>query len=933
MPIEKQLKKLLSVAALCLGLPLLSLHAERIEPEGDYKLTGTPIGTEKCYDYDTSSATWGVNTVANAFDGDLNTFVATYERSHTWAGLDLGSPHVITRVGWSPRKGGVGPDRVVLGIFEGSNREDFMDAIPLYMVTERGTTGLVSYADVHVSRGFRYVRWCAPADSRCNIAELEFYGHKGKGDDSQFYQLTNLPTLSYHTYEGIEPYDKVHELESETCIIYDEGTRIQEYPTLVRERGNGSRYELFKKRPYRLKFNDGKSHYMLKGSPLQSPGKCKKWTLLPNWREKSLMRNNIAFEMSRRLGLSYTPWIQNVDVIVNGEYKGNYQLCDQVTVDPGRVDITELLSDDNEEPNISGGYLLEITSPGGEQYHFYSNYGGIPVDVKSPDEKDISSEQFAYIQETFNEMESRLWSDDYMDAETGYRSRLDLESFLRYFLVGEFAGNTDAMWSLYLYKEREDDLFHFGPVWDFDLCMDNDQRVYPACGKSDWLYNYGSAVTGIRSFVSRILSDPYAGERLSSIWADLRESGAFSRDSLWAFVDSLGTVLDESQKLNFTRWDNLGELLTLQQFAPGTYQGELDIIKKYLKDRIRWIDNKLGYGETPIVIPTDSLLIINTPADLMAFQSAVNDQGLSKLNARVEADLDLSEISLELEPIGTQQNPYTGCFDGGGHTFTGLRMETGRNYTGLFGVVGGGATIKNFVLDETCSISGAAFVGIIGGSNGSGIITMERLGNEGSVTSTQQNAGAIFGCNMSSAATPIFLNCYATGPVKGGRESGQITGYAAGGMVQNCYAIGTIEGYYYEDMNDAMLRGNPRSVNCYSTVPDKNATVVTPEQAANGELCYMLNQNMEAPVWHQTLGEDDHPVLDATHGIVMLAADGTYYSENPDGIKDIEHSPLNIEHSAEAWYDLSGRQIVNGKSSRGIRIIRKNDGTIRKVLR
>ena len=91
-----------------------------------------------------------------------------------------------------------------------------------------------------VSRGFRYVRWCGPAGSRCNVAEIEFYGHEGAGDDSQFYQLTNLPTLSYHTYCGKEPWDKSTELESEMCIVYDEGTRIQEYPVLARERGNNA---------------------------------------------------------------------------------------------------------------------------------------------------------------------------------------------------------------------------------------------------------------------------------------------------------------------------------------------------------------------------------------------------------------------------------------------------------------------------------------------------------------------------------------------------------------------------------------------------------------------------------------------------------------------------------------------------------------------
>ena len=866
------------IIILCLALPMLFLHAERPDYSLD-RLTGTVIGTDR------------------------------------WTGLDLGKPHVITRVGWRPRNASVDEESVVLGLFEGSNRPDFVDAIPLYMITEMGSEGEMTYADVCVTRGFRYVRWCAPADSQSDVVELAYIGQEGEGNDSHFYQLTNLPTLSYHTYEGIEPYDKVHELESEMCLIYDDGTRLQEYPVLARERGNGSRYELFKKRPYRIKFNDGKSHHMLKDSPLQSPAKSKKWTLLPNWREKTLMRNNIAFEMSRRLGLRYTPWIQNVDVIVNGEYKGNYQLCDQVTVDPNRVDVAEMLPEDNEEYSVSGGYLLEITNPGGEQYHFSSN-NGIPVDIKYPDDDEITSEQYAYIREAFIDMENLLWSSNYTHPDKGYRSRLDLDSFLRFFLVGEFAGNTDAMWSLYLYKDRDDDLFHFGPVWDFDLCMDNDQRVYPANGKPDWLYNYGSAVTGIRNFVSRILSDPAANERLSSIWAELRESGAFSAESLCAYVDSLALVLDESQELNFTRWDNLGQLLTLQQFAPGTYQGEIDIVKNYLKGRIRWIDKKLGYGE----LPEDVDFVISTPQDMTEFAERVNS-GYNTINATVTADLDFQDYTIT--PIGNSAYPYMGRFDGGGHTFSNVTIESNKSYSGIFGIVGGGATIKNFVLDETCSISGSSYVGIIGGSNGGGTVTMECLGNEGSVTAYDRNAGGIFGCNMSAAATPIFINCYVSGPVTGARESGQITGYAGNGQAYNCYGSGSIEGYYYADMSDAMLRGKPQSTSCFSTTPDKRATEITPEQVVNGELCYLLNEysGQDTPVWFQTLGKDDHPVLDPTHAIVLLAENGTYYNDDTDALNAIPHSPLASGYSV---YDLQGRRI--NKPQKGIHIIRMGNG-------
>ena len=102
---------------------------------GDDLLKGTVIGTTQTVNYNnTSDRSNTVNTRENAFDGDLNTFFASYERSYTWTGLDLGEPHVITRVGWSPRNDSQGEKRVLLGVFEGANREDFMDALPLYVI-------------------------------------------------------------------------------------------------------------------------------------------------------------------------------------------------------------------------------------------------------------------------------------------------------------------------------------------------------------------------------------------------------------------------------------------------------------------------------------------------------------------------------------------------------------------------------------------------------------------------------------------------------------------------------------------------------------------------------------------------------------------------------------------------------------------------------
>ena len=451
----------------------------------DELLTGDVIGTKDCIDYNTNAKTTTVNTCKNAFDGDLNTFFASFDRSYTWAGLDLGTPHVITRVGWSPRNDGLGEGRVVLGVFEGANSPDFMDALPLYIITEKGKIGRMDYAEVSCSRGFRYVRYIGPADARCNIAELAFYGHEGAGDDSHLYQLTNLPTVSIHTLNGEIPYDKVHEIVSQLTIISNDGTHLLSEPGSTRERGNYSRN--FDKKPYRIKF-DEKQHV------LDAPAKAKKWTLINNYGDKTLMRNLLAFELSKRLGMPYTPYGTAVDLLLNGEYKGCYQLCDQVQVHKDRVNITEMTPDDRSGVELTGGYFFEIDAYADQEKSWFRSNGGNPVTIKSPDEDAIIPDQRSYLQRHFNKMENQ-W-EQYLDKNT----------FLRHFLVGELSGNTDTYWSTYMYKDRGDDKIYTGPVWDFDLAFENDNRTYPIMNLKDWIYRTkGSCAGNMRTFVNNIV--------------------------------------------------------------------------------------------------------------------------------------------------------------------------------------------------------------------------------------------------------------------------------------------------------------------------------------------------------------------------------------------------------------------------------------------
>ena len=545
----------------------------------DGKLTGMVMGTKETVDYKDSSKSTTVNTCRDAFDGDLNTFFASWERSYTWAGLDLRRPHIITRVGWSPRNDGQGEKRVQLGVFEGANRADFMDALPIYIITEKGKIGEMSYADVSCSRGFRYVRYVGPSDARCNIAELEFYGYQGEGNDSSLYQLTNLPTVSIHTQNNEIPYDKIHQIVSQLTIISDNGTKLLSESGTTRERGNYSRST--PKKPYRIKF-DKKQHV------LDAPAKAKKWTLINNYGDKTLMRNLLAFELSRKLGMTYTPFGTAVDVLLNGEYKGCYQLCDQVNINKHRVNITEMTPQDNEGSALTGGYFVEIDAYADqEKSWFYSNKGN-PVTIKSPDEDSITTKQKTYIRNYFNKMENQ------------WKTYLDLNSFLRHFLVGELSGNTDTYWSVFMYKERDNDTMYTGPVWDFDLAFNNDNRTYPVNNKRDYIYRSGGSCAGnMRSFVDRIVvSDANAKSQLVEIWDEARQSG-LTEEYMVAYIDSLENALQQSQELNFLRWPIMNQKVHQNPRIWGSYEAEVENVRTYMKERIAWMDKKLNYTFVP----------------------------------------------------------------------------------------------------------------------------------------------------------------------------------------------------------------------------------------------------------------------------------------------------------------------------------------------
>lgn len=526
------------------------------------KLEGKVVGTEVSWDVEKGEESRKVNTREMAFDGDGETFFLAYEADRSWVGLDLGEKHVITKVGYRCCKGFT--KRVELGLFEGANEPGFADAVPIAMVKEMGRSDEVLYIDVNCTKGFRYVRYVGPNGSHCRIAELEFYGYDGEGDESRYYQLTNLPTVVINTDGGQDIVSKTEEIGSNVFIISDEGRScLVTSETKVRGRGNYS--WTTPKKPYRLKFAK-------KQSPLGAPAKEKKWTLINNYGDKTLMRNILAFEVSRRAGMAYTPFCQPVDVVVNGVYQGCYQLCDQVEVGDGRVAAKK-------------GYLLEIDAYAWDEEVYFVSNNDMPVTVKYPKDDEITQQQYGFISGFFNEMEAALFGDDFTSETEGYRAYLDVESFLKNFIVGEFCGNTDTYWSVYMYKDGADGRLYTGPVWDYDLAFENDDRTHPINDLRGFIYETKGSVasSAVRKMVTRIVKeDPEARAQLKSMWRETRASLL----DLCDYVDETAELLDESQKLNFKRWPILSERVHQNFQALGSYKAEVETVKSYIIARL-----------------------------------------------------------------------------------------------------------------------------------------------------------------------------------------------------------------------------------------------------------------------------------------------------------------------------------------------------------
>lgn len=457
-------------------------------------------------------------------------------------------------------------------------------------------------------------------------------GTKAQGQQ-QHVRLTNLPHVYINTFTG-------RGITSKTEMVYarmwyvDEADSVAFYDSLeIRVRGNST--ASLAKKPYKMKFHE-KVKLLGKGRP-----NTKKWTLLANHADKTLLRNALTSLMGERAGLKFNPAAKFVDLTVNDQYVGNYQFSDQVDVRPHRVNVVEQDYPLQENSNITGGYLLEadgfkdfVSGTSG----FYTSRNRVPVRVHYPDEDEIDYRQLSYIQQSVQDFETRLFSASFDDSLTGYRPRVDSMSLANWYICTEISANVDGFFSTYFYKQQDDDRLYWGPLWDYDIAYNNDSRSDRG-GTSNTErqlmkdVGYGGSGGGCRDWLAKMWNDPWFARLINRRYREIVDGGM--EQYLNEKLDSLTALIDESQQLNYQRW-GISTRALRERVLYSTYEQYVDDVRTFIHHHMDYLSTAFA-AMLPDQPPTEpEVKVPDFIADPQRYYAILNVKTNTCFDANVE---------------------------------------------------------------------------------------------------------------------------------------------------------------------------------------------------------------------------------------------------------------------------------------------------------
>jgi len=449
-------------------------------------------------------------------------------------------------------------------------------------------------------------------------------------------QINNLPQNSLQTSDDLDPenfssnlpiividthgetiVDPVR-IEVDMQIIYDSTgqrnylkTPQYDYNGKVGIELRGSTALFFPKRPYRFETHDSLGNdwnVSLLGLPKEND-----WILHNPFSDKTFIRNVLAYKIARDMG-QYASRSRLCELFLNGDYQGVYVLLEKIKRDKNRVDISRLDSTDVAGDQLTGGYIIKVDkTEGGEQQGGWKSGNKILYLYHYPKPDDILPVQEEYIQNFMEKFEQVMSSPGFADPDTGYTKYIDVNTFVDFLIVNEVTRNIDGYrLSTFMYKDRDTKggKLKMGPVWDFNLAFGNANYFY-AWRTDGWnldelIENSRDDAFTVPYWWGVLGNDPAFKQKVSERWFELRKE-QLSTDKLVNYIDSLAVSLDEAQQRNYSRWtDVLGYRIWPNFFIGEYYEEEVQFVKEWLIERLKWMDANLNQQQFVTNVPDNS---------------------------------------------------------------------------------------------------------------------------------------------------------------------------------------------------------------------------------------------------------------------------------------------------------------------------------------
>ena len=337
------------------------------------------------------------------------------------------------------------------------------------------------------------------------------------------------------------------------------GTKTEPLDMEIKGRGNYS-WTGFDKKPYRIKLADKQQ--------LLGMNKSKHFTLLAHADDsndrKGFMRNAVGFELSKLIGMTYTPDAKPLEVVLNGDYIGLYFLTENIRVDKDRVNIVEQEDEETDASAITGGWLVEIDNYDTDP-HITIKEGGkttMWITYKTP-------EVLSYLQEQYLTQQMKLIDNlVYGDKNSNELwNHLDMDALAKFYIVQELTDNYESFHgSCYLHKDiGANAKWNFGPVWDFGSSFNRDKSQYMYQG--DVWHNH---------WIPEICKFPAFMNRVKEIWNEFY-NGKYN--NIYTFIDTHESLIKQAVVKDKERWPQYHGSQTLSTYIDRT----TDVLRKNAK--------------------------------------------------------------------------------------------------------------------------------------------------------------------------------------------------------------------------------------------------------------------------------------------------------------------------------------------------------------